>query len=161
MTHATVQRVVDYYAGRTYIAPQDVSQELFKFNLTQIDADLNSTTVTDLVAALQTSGGQAVISRASTADQASINALSTRLSALATNLGNLNNQIQVTPHFCFSGKALLWSLLERNLEGSITRESRPLKCAWFCYHGRGMQAIPPPLHCLTHGDSSQQEQSSV
>ena len=95
MSHAGVQNVVNYYAGRTYIAPQDVSQELFKFNLTSIRADLNSTTVSDLVAALQTSGGQAVVSRASAADQASINALPTRLSSLDTDLGDLNNQIQV------------------------------------------------------------------
>ena len=95
MTYAAMQNVVNYYAGRTYIAPQDVSQDLFKFNLTQIESDLNSTTVSELLAALQTSGGQAVISRASSADQASINALPTRISSLSTDLQDLNSEIQV------------------------------------------------------------------
>jgi len=95
-----VQKVIDYYFGRTTIAPQDVSQELFKFNLTQIIVDLNSTEIADLLAKLQTPQGQLVVGRASAADQTSINALGARLASLGTDLGALNVQIQAPPPPC-------------------------------------------------------------
>jgi len=96
MVGNAVQKIVNYYFGRTTIPPQDVSQELFKFNLTSIIVDLGSSDITSLVAALQTSGGQAVVARASAADQVQINALGFRLAGLGTNLSALNQQIQAS-----------------------------------------------------------------
>ena len=90
-----LQNIVNYYFGRTYIAPQDVSQQLFKVNLTAIASNLTDPDVASLVAATQTAGGQAVVSRASTADQDNINALQSRITSLTSNITALNSEIQV------------------------------------------------------------------
>ena len=104
-----LQNIVKYYFGRTYIAPQDVSQQLFKVNLTAIASNLTDPDVASLVAATQTAGGQAVVSRASTADQANINALQSRISSLTGNITTLDTQIQVSftsPLICLSCKRI-------------------------------------------------------
>lgn len=89
-----MQTVINYYFGRTYIAPQDVSQRLFKVNLTAISEGLNNPDVASFVAASQTAGGQAVVARANAADQANINAIQTRLNSLGGNITSLNTQLQ-------------------------------------------------------------------
>ena len=87
--------IVNYYFGRTYIAPQDVSQELFNFNLTAIQAQMNSADIQTLVADLQSVLGQALVSTASASDQVALNALQPRITALSNQLTTVNNSIQV------------------------------------------------------------------
>lgn len=87
--------VLDYYFGRTSIPPQDVSQRLFGFNLTEIIDTLSDATLTDLVAQLQSPGGQLLVSTASADDRAAVNALGDRLGYLGGNLTALNSEIQV------------------------------------------------------------------
>lgn len=94
-----VQNVVNYYFGRTSIAPQDVSQQLFKFNLTDISSQLDSPLVITLVNASQSSGGQALVARANASDRDNINALPVRLSSLSSDISTLNTQIQVPMPF--------------------------------------------------------------
>ena len=94
---AVVQLVLDYYFQRVSIAPQDVSQDLFKVNLTAIISNLTDPTLASIVAAVSTSGGQALLSTASASDEAAINALSGRITSLSNNLTTLDNQILVRP----------------------------------------------------------------
>ena len=87
--------IINYYFGRTYIAPQDVSQQLFNFNLTAIQAQMNSADIQTLVTDLQSVLGQALVSTASASDQVALNALQPRITALSTRLTAVNNSIQV------------------------------------------------------------------
>ena len=92
---AVVQLVLDYYFQKVSIPPQDVSQDLFKVNLTDIVSDLSEPTLATFVSVVTTSGGQALVSTASASDQAAINALSSRLTSLSNNLTTLDDQILV------------------------------------------------------------------
>jgi hypothetical protein len=101
MVGVAVQNIVNYYFGRTTIAPQDVSQELFNFNLTSIIVDLGSSDITTFISALNTPAGQVVVARASPADQVNINGLGARFASLGTDLSALNQEIQASqprPH---------------------------------------------------------------
>ena len=90
-----VQLVLDYYFQKVSIPPQDVSQDLFRVNLTAIVSDLSDPTLTSLVSAVTSAGGQALASTASASDQAALNALSGRLTSLSNNLTTLDDQILV------------------------------------------------------------------
>lgn len=90
--------VLDYYFQRTYIPPQDVSQRLFKVNLTSIVGTLADARLNTLVNESQSTQGQLLVATASPADQTAINALAPRIASLSANLTTLNNEIQVPSH---------------------------------------------------------------
>lgn len=88
---------MDYYFGRTYIPPEDVSQRLFSVNLTDILNTLNDPNIQTLIDRTQAPGGQVLVSTSSASDRVAINALEARLGALRGNLTNLNSELQVLP----------------------------------------------------------------
>ena len=94
---AFLQNILNYYFQKTYIAPQDVSQQLFGFNLTSTTATLNDSSIQSLVSELGTTQGQLLVATASANDQAAINALQPRMNSLSGNLTKLNNDILVRP----------------------------------------------------------------
>lgn len=128
--HSHLQNILNYYFQKTYIAPEDVSQQLFGFNLTSTIATLDDPTIQNLVTEIQTPQGQAFVATSSSQDQDSINALSPRLGALSGNLTSLNNGIQAR-NYPFT-LALYWIFLFHSLP-------------WNSYF------IPPPLSLPSFG----------